>query len=105
MGKCLNAKTKVEYLGHYISAEGISVDQRKVNAIKYWPIPTNVSELRFFLGLATYYKKFVKDFSATATPLTALLYKDKSYNWEKEQQSAFEQLKQHLVSAPVLILP
>src|SRR5271154_5507148 len=105
MSKCEFMKTKVEYLGHYISAEGISVNQRKVDAIKSWPTPTNVSELRSFLGLATYYRKFVKDFSVTATPLTALLHKDKSYNWEKEQQSAFEQLKQHLVSAPVLILP
>jgi hypothetical protein len=90
ISKCEFMKTKVEYLGHYISAEGISVDQRKVDAIKSWPIPTNVSELRSFLGLATYYRKFVKDFSATATPLTALLHKDKPYNWEKEQQSAFE---------------
>jgi hypothetical protein len=105
MSKCEFMKTKVEYLGHYISAEGISVDQRKVDAIKSWPTPTNISELRSFLGLATYYRKFVKDFSAIATPLTALLHKDKPYNWEKEQQSAFEQLKQHLVSAPVLILP
>ena len=65
---------------------------------------TGVQTCALPICLATYYRKFVKDFSATATPLTALLHKDKPYNWEKEQQSAFEQLKQHLISAPVLIL-
>jgi hypothetical protein len=105
LSKCEFLKDEVEYLGHYISAEGISVDQHKIEAVKSWPIPTNISELRSFLGLASYYRKFVKGFSAIATPLTALLHKDKTYLWEKDQQSAFEKLKQHLVSAPVLILP
>jgi hypothetical protein len=81
------------------------VDQQKVNAVKTWPTPTNVSELRSFLGLASYYRKFVKDFSAIATPLTQLLHKDLPYDWGQEQQTAFEQLKQCLISAPVLILP
>ena len=78
---------------------------RSVDAVKSWPIPTNISELRSFLGLASYYRKFVKDFSAIASPLTALLHKDKTYLWENQQQLAFDQLKQCLVSAPVLILP
>ena len=85
--------------------KGISVDQHKIDAMKTWPIPTNVSELRSFLGLASYYRKFVKDFSAIASPLTQLLHKDKPYLWEKDQQTAFDSLKLCLVSAPVLILP
>src|SRR5271170_3118540 len=97
-------KNKVEYLGHYISAKGISVDHRKIEAVKSWPIPTNIFELRSFLGLASYYRKFVKDFFATVAPLTQLLHKDFAYNWETPQQSAFENLKQHLTSVPVLIL-
>ena len=81
------------------------MDQHKIEAVKSWSIPIKISELRSFLGLASYYRKFVKGFSAIATPLTALLHKDKPYLWEKDQQSAFEKLKQHLVSAPILILP
>ena len=105
LSKCEFLKNEVEYLGHHISALGISVDQHKVEAIKSWPTPTNVSELRSFLGLANYYRKFVKGFSAIASPLTSLLHKDKPYLWEKEQQSAFNALKQSLTSAPVLTLP
>jgi hypothetical protein len=81
------------------------VDQHKIDAVKTWPIPTNISELRSFLGLASYYRKFVKDFSAIATPMTQLLHKDKPYHWGKDQNSAFESLKHCLISAPVLILP
>ena len=73
--------------------------------IKEWPIPKNVSELRSFLGLASYYRKFVKDFSAIATPLTALLHKDQAYQWTSLQQQAFDNLKQQLISAPVLSIP
>jgi len=74
--KCELLQPKVEYLGHFLSKEGISVDLRKVDAIKNWPEPTNVSEVRSFLGLASYYRKFVERFSAIATPLTVLLYKN-----------------------------
>ena len=105
ISKCEFFKDEVEYLGHYISSKGISVDQHKIDAVKTWPIPTNISELRSFLGLASYYRKFVKDFSAIASPLTQLLHKDKPYLWEKDQQTAFDSLKLCLVSAPVLILP
>ena len=77
--KCEFFKDKLEYLGHYILSKGISVDQHKIDAIKTWPAPTKVSELRSFLGLASYYRKFVKDFSAIAAPLTQLLHKDKPY--------------------------
>ena len=72
-------KTSIEYLGHVILKEGISVDQRKVEAINKWMPPQNIAELRLFLGLASYYRKFIKDFSSIATPLTQLLYKNMPY--------------------------
>jgi len=103
--KCELIKQYVEYLGHFISADGISVDQRKITVIKDWPKPTNISELRSFLGLASYYRKFVQGFSAIASPLTKLLHKDQEYNWQEAEQQAFETLKQHLITAPILILP
>jgi len=95
----------VEYTGYFISEKGITVDPRKIDTIRNWPAPTNVSELRSFLGLASYYRKFVKEFSATASPLTQLLHKDISYQWGTTEQKSFEELKQHLMSAPVLLLP
>jgi len=103
--KCEIFKQKVEYLGHYISSEGISVDLRKVNAVKEWPMPSNVSELRSFLGLTSYYRKFIKSFSTIAAPLTMLLHKDQPYKWNEAQQLAFDELKRQLTSAPILLLP
>ena len=90
ISKCELFKQKVEYLRHYISADRISVDTYKIDAIKNWPIPSNISKLRSFLRLASYYWKFVKGFFAIATPLTKLLYKDQDYLWNKEQQEAFD---------------
>jgi transposase InsO family protein len=103
--KCELFKNKVEYLGHYISGEGIAVDERKVEVIKKWPNPTNLTELRSFLGLASYYRKFVKNFSAIASSLTTLLRKDIPYEWKPDQQEAFNKLKEKLTSAPVLLIP
>ena len=97
ISKCELFKQKVEYLRHYISADRISVDTYKIDAIKNWPIPSNISKLRSFLRFASYYQKFVKGFSAIATPLTKLLYKDQDYLWNKEQQEAFDQLKHYLI--------
>ena len=102
--KCELFKNKVEYLGHYISGEGIAVDERKVEVIKKWPNPTNLTELRSFLGLASYYRKFVKNFSAIASSLTTLLRKDIPYEWKPDQQEAFDKLKEKLTSAPVLLI-
>src|SRR5277367_2289641 len=103
--KCELVRQKVEYTGHYISKEGITVDPRKITTIKDWPAPTNVSEVRSFLGLASYYRKFVQGFSAIATPLTVLLHKDKTFQWTTPEQTAFDALKGKLTSAPVLLLP
>ena len=103
--KCELIKQCVEYTGHFISEKGITVNPRKINTICNWPASTNISEVRSFLGLASYYRKFVKGFSAIASPLTALLHKDKPYNWKTSEQKSFEELKQQLTSAPVLLLP
>lgn len=103
--KCELFQNKVEYLGHYLSDQGIHVDDRKIQTIQNWPEPRNLTELRSFLGLASYYRKFVKDFSTIASPLTALLHKTKPYQWELSQQRALETLKNKLTTAPVLLLP
>ena len=103
--KCQFWLDKVAFLGHVISAEGISVDPQKIEAIVNWKPPTNVSEVRSFLGLAGYYKKFVKGFSKIETPLTNLLKKDQKFEWSDTCQHSFEELRQRLTTALVLALP
>ena len=103
--KCEFLKPEVEYLGHRISTEGIKADPKKLEAIKDWPAPTNVPQLRSFLGLAGYYRRFVPNYSAIAQPLTDLLHKDKSYTWSPECEQALQELKRLLTEAPVLRSP
>ena len=93
------------FLGHVISAEGVSVDPQKIEAVVNYKPPKNVSEVRSFLGLAGYYRKFVEGFSRIATPLTKLTRKDVKYDWVDACQRSFEELKNRLTSAPVLALP
>ena len=96
---------KVAFLGHVISEEGISVDPQNIEAIVNWKPPTNVTEVRSFLGLAGYYRKFVEGFSKIATPLTNLLKKDQKFKWSDTCQHSFEELRQRLTTALVLALP
>ena len=103
--KCEFFKQSISFLGHVVSGEGISMEKDKVKAIQEWPIPTNVAAIRSFLGLAGYYRRFVKDFSKLAMPLTDLLRTDVKFEWNKSQQQSFLQLKQSISSAPVLTLP
>lgn len=103
--KCEFFKTEICYLGHIISGEGISVDPSKIRAIIDWPVPKSVSEVRSFLGLASYYRKFVLNFSKIAHPITSLLRKAKKFVWTVECNSAFQKLKECLTSAPVLVVP
>ena len=105
LSKCQFWLDKVAFLGHVISAEGISVDPQKIEAIVNWKPPTNVSEVRSFLGLAGYYRKFVEGFSKIATPLTNLLKKDHKFEWSDTCQHSFEELRQRLKTTPVLVLP
>ena len=81
------------------------MDQEKVIAIKDWPPPKNVSELRSFHGLASFYRRFVSNFSTIAAPLNELVKKGVVYKWGKDQEKAFETLKQKLINAPLLALP
>nr|GFB89075.1 putative reverse transcriptase domain-containing protein [Tanacetum cinerariifolium] len=91
--------------GHIVSAEGITMDPAKVEAITKWPRPTSVTEVRSFLGLAGYYRRFVEGFSRLALPMTKLMRKGEKFVWNEEREKSFEELKQCLVSAPVLTLP
>ena len=92
-------------MGHFVSKEGISVDPVKVEAVRSWPSPKNVTEVRSFLGLAGYYRRFVKDFSRIARPMTSLMKKEKRFQWTDECEQAFMTLKERLTTAPVLTLP
>ena len=103
--KCSLGCTRVEFLGHEISAAGIGVLQDKIQVIKDWPIPRNLKELRSFLGLANYYRKFIKDFSSKALPLTSLLKKAAEWRWTEEATAAMDSLKKALSAAPVLLIP
>jgi len=102
--KCEFARERLGYLGHVISQEGVEVDEAKIKSIKEWPAPKNVTELRGFLGLSGYYRKFIKGYGNIASPLTDLLRKNQ-FEWTREAQTAFNRLKGALASAPVLRLP
>jgi hypothetical protein len=103
--KCEFWLSEVAFLGHVISAGGISVDSGKVRDVLNWMPLTNVSEIRSFLGLAGYYRRFVKDFSNIAKPMMKLREKNKAFEWTMECQASFKKLKKRLTSAPVLVLP
>ena len=93
------------FLGHVILAKGVSVDPQKIEAVVNWKPPKNVSEVRSFLSLVGYYRKFVEGFSRIAAPLNKLTRKDVKYDWVDACQQSFEKLKGRLTSAPVLVLP
>ncbi|GJW49194.1 putative reverse transcriptase domain-containing protein [Tanacetum coccineum] len=95
----------VQFLGHVIDSQGIHVDPAKIEAVKNWASPTTPTEVRQFLGLAGYYRRFIKGFSKIAKPLTELTQKNKKYIWGENQESAFQLLKQKLCEAPILALP
>ena len=105
LSKCQFWLDRVAFLGHVIAAEGVSVDPQKIEAVVNWKPPKNVSEVRSFLGLAGYYRKFVEGFSKIAAPLTKLTRKDVKYDWVDACQQSFEELKSRLTSTPVLALP
>ncbi|GJP50048.1 hypothetical protein CLOM_g9197, partial [Closterium sp. NIES-68] len=105
LSKSKFALEKVQFLGHMVSAQGVHVDPKKVEAVRTWKTPENVKELQQFLGFANYYNRFVPQYAKLAAPLTNLLKKNTPYKWETKHQEAVEQLKQALTSAPVLILP
>ena len=92
------------YLGHIIGVDGVRVHEEKICAIRDWPEPKNVTELRGFVGICTYYRKFVKGFSQLAAPLTDLTKKG-AFIWTPTMQRTFDKLKEVMSSCPVLVLP
>lgn len=105
ISKCTFAQQQISYLGHIISDKGVATDPKKVEAIVTWAIPENVKQLRSFLGLAGYYRKYVRHFAIIAKPLTDLLRKNTLFVWTVEHTTSFDLLKQALSSAPVLAVP
>ncbi|GKB33421.1 putative reverse transcriptase domain-containing protein [Tanacetum coccineum] len=103
--KCDFWLDSVQFLGHVIDRSGVHVDPAKIEAIKNWAAPTTPTEVRQFLGLAGYYRRFIEGFSLISKPLTKLTQKDKKYEWGKEEEEAFQTLKQKLCSASILALP
>jgi hypothetical protein len=103
--KCEFWIDEVTFLGHIISNGGISVDPAKVKEIMAWSIPTTVTEIRSFLGLAKYYRRFIKGFSKIAKPMTSLLEKGREFKWDEKCQESFDQLMKRLMSPPVLVMP
>lgn len=102
--KCLFAQRKLEYLGHLVSGNGVEPEPSKVQAMTQWPTPLSAKDLRAFLGLTGFYRKFIQHYASIAAPLTTLLCKD-AFEWSLTAQTAFDQLKRAMTSAPVLALP
>ena len=103
--KCGFWLKEVQFLGHIISDQGISVDPGKVSAVREWVQPTTPTEIRSFLGLAGYYRRFIRGFSKIAGPLTHLTHKGVPFIWSDACQLAFDELSDKLTSAPVLTFP
>nr|CAH66013.1 OSIGBa0093M15.3 [Oryza sativa] len=103
--KCEFWLSEVKFLGHVISSGGVAVDPSNVESILSWKQPKTVSEIRSFLGLVGYYRRFIENFSKIARPMTRLLQKEVKYKWTEDCEQSFQELKKRLVTAPVLILP
>jgi hypothetical protein len=105
LSKCEFWLEKIAFLGHILTAEGIEVDPSKVEAVSKWKQPTSISEVRSFLGMAEYYRRFIKGFSSIARPMTELLKKDNKFVWTLKCEESFQIIKKKLTTAPVLTLP
>jgi hypothetical protein len=103
--KCTFGAQSVKYLGHIVSRDGIMPDPAKIDTVRNWTAPQNIKQLRSFLGLASYYRRFVKSFSKIAAPLHALTSDKVPFQWTETHNSAFNILKEKLISAPILIFP
>lgn len=100
--KCQLLKKQVSFLGHVVSEHGIATDPSKIKAVEEWPVPTNVHDVRSFLGLCSYYRRFVEGFASIAKPLHRLTEKQTPFKWTAECRESFMKLKQALCSSPIL---
>ncbi|KAD3337204.1 hypothetical protein E3N88_32724 [Mikania micrantha] len=103
--KCEFWLREVQFLGHVVNENGIQVDPSKTKALKQWETPRTPTEIRQFLGLAGYYRQFIKNFLKTALPLTTLTQKNQSFIWDSQQEEVFQLLKHKICNAPILALP
>ena len=103
--KCALMQTEVTFLGHKVSVAGIATDPEKIRLIADWPTPQNLKQLRGFLGLTSYYRRFIESYSNIAAPLNAMTRKGQSFIWTEESQTAFQKLKDAMSSPPVLAMP
>ena len=103
--KCHLFEKQVLYLGHVVSEEGVGTDPAKIETVKSWPQPKTQTEVRSFLGLASYYRRYIKSFANAAKPLHALTEKNRAFLWTPECESAFQLLKEKLTTAPILAYP
>jgi hypothetical protein len=102
LSKCYFYEKQIHYLGHIISEQGITIDLEKIEAIRGWPTPINVSDVRYFMGLAGYYIRFIVGFSKIAHPITSLKKKGTKFEWTLKCENNFNLMKELITSAPVL---
>ena len=103
--KCSILRREVTFLGHVVSADGIAMDEKKLEAVRNWATPKNLKETRAYVGFCSYYRRYLKDFSALASPLHALTRKNARFEWTEECQRSFDELKKRLTAAPIVALP
>ena len=105
LSKCRFMMDKLIYLGHSVSQKGIAPDPRKTEILEKYPVPRSIDEVRSFIGFTNFYRNFIPKYSHIATPLTGLLRKGAKFEWENEQQAAFDSLRKRLISEPIMIHP
>lgn len=103
--KCNLFQKSVKFLGHVVSDKGVHTDPDKTEAVRIWPVPKTVKEVRSFLGLCSYYRRFVSGFANIARPLHKLCEKNSKFTWNEDCQKAFNSLKNSLMSSPLLAYP